>query len=50
MIVIGGHVAAGAMMRAPLDSGARGRILRGLTNLGVPPLVGLVLVPIPRRL
>ena len=38
------------MMRAPLDGGARGWVLRSLANLGVPPLVGVVLVLVPSRL
>ena len=50
VVVVGGHVGTSAMMRAPLDGGARGWVLRSLANLGVPPLVGVVLVLVPSRL
>jgi hypothetical protein len=44
MIVVVGHVCPCAMTRVPLDSGARDRILCGLSNLDVPPFVGWLFI------
>jgi hypothetical protein len=50
MIVVVRHVRPCAMMRAPLYSGARNGILRGLSNLGVAPFVGWLFITIADRL
>ncbi len=50
MVLVIRHVHPCAMMRAPLDSGARDGILRGLANLGVLPFVGWLFIAFLDRL